>query len=206
MWYWNSNLRAKGYVTGFPLFPKMLQLTNRRNKTQAQIMKWHLWAGTKLPGMAQKTGSSQDKPAFLLSEFTTAPVVQHSRAMEQLLDRENVSSAVKESMHMAHTRIPTYGWYHLRRASFPGLRSQLRHEGLIRHVTVMTNRECNFSWNISGAWLFQKIKWGKKKGGVGWGEKFMPIVWFGGASWPQLCPTAWLLHPTSQAQATQGVH
>lgn len=57
----------------------------KKQKTQAQIMKWHLWAGTKLSGMAQKAGSNQDKPVFLLSEFTVAPIVQRSAATEQLL-------------------------------------------------------------------------------------------------------------------------
>ena len=47
----------------------------------------------------------------------------------------------KESMHMAHTRMHTYGWYHLRHVHpLPGLRSQPAHQGLIWHITVMTNR------------------------------------------------------------------
>lgn len=58
---------------------KMLQLTNRRNLTHAQILKWHQQTGTKPSGIAQRTGSIQDKCLFLLSESTTT-VILHSGA------------------------------------------------------------------------------------------------------------------------------
>lgn len=97
-------------------------------------------------------------------------------------DRENISpTAVKVSTHMAHARVRTYGWYHLRCTSFPGLRSQQPHQGLTEYI--MANRECNFSWNISDAWLFQKVKWGRGKSW--WGEVFYPhyIVWLSFMTW-----------------------
>lgn len=43
-------------------------------------MKWHQQTGTKPSGTAQTTGSIEDKCLFLLSDFTTAPVILHSGA------------------------------------------------------------------------------------------------------------------------------
>lgn len=116
----------------------MLQLTNRRNGTQAQIMRWHLQTGTKPSGIAQRTGSIQDKCLFLLSEFTTAPVILHSGAAFSRQGQCPIYCCKRKparGTRMPAVRMMPYDTG----ASFPGLESQLPHQGLIPHTLVMIN-------------------------------------------------------------------
>lgn len=178
MWYWNSNLTTKGYVTRFPLSPKMVALTNRRNKTQAEIMKWHISEGSKLPGMAQKIGSNQDKPSVNVQLHPWPSAL------------EPQSSFYGQGKHLIYcckskradgTRTHTYRWMIPSEpcASFPSLRSQLPHQGLILHVLQLWLTESATSAeNISAGSFSQKVKQGRGEGGQGWlgGNVLTPIL------------------------------
>lgn len=124
-------------------------------------MKWRQKTGTKPSGKAQTTGSLQDKCLFLLSEFTTAPVILHSGGV--FYRQENVpSTAVREGLQ--------WGWRHLR---------QVHPFQAWSHSYHTRVRLPKFSWNISPVWFYGLNE--ENKGGYLGGSIlfpwYPPMVW-----------------------------